>query len=151
MAEEKQSTLIEAVKVALKGRRSSTQEELCTILSKQGYEVNQSKISRLLRKMGAIKVVNESGQAVYSLAREPAPPTANTSLRDLIIDIEANEALVVIFTSPGCASMVARLLDYCQAKTEILGTVAGDDTIFIAPKSIKHINKLKLELKALLT
>jgi transcriptional regulator of arginine metabolism len=143
-------TLGDALRALLMGRKASTQEDICSALEKLGYEINQSKASRLLRKVGAIKVVNEKGQTVYSLPREPAPPSMNTSLRSLILDIVSNETLVVIFTSPGSASMVARVLDYNQITTEILGTIAGDDTIFVAPKSIKDTQKLTGEIKALL-
>lgn len=132
------------------GRKASTQEDICLVLEKQGYEINQSKASRLLRKIGAIKVVNSRGQTVYSLPREPAPPSMNMPLRGLILDIVSNETLVVIYTSPGSASVVARVLDYNQITTEILGTIAGDDTIFVAPKSIKEIHKLTEEIKGLL-
>lgn len=142
--------LDEALRLLLMGRCASTQEDICTALEKMGVEINQSKASRLLRKIGAIKVVNEKGQTVYSLPREPAPPSMNTLLRNLILDIVSNETLVVIFTSPGSASMVARVLDYNQITTEILGTIAGDDTIFVAPKSIKDIQKLTEEIKGLL-
>jgi transcriptional regulator of arginine metabolism len=144
-------TLDEALRKLLMGRKATTQDEICDALEKQGYEINQSKVSRLLRKISAIKVINERGQTVYSLAREPSPPSMNTPLRDLIVHIAHNETLVVIFTSPGSASMVGRVLDYNQISTEILGTLAGDDTIFVAPKSIKDIEKLYAEIKELLT
>lgn len=143
-------TLVEALRTLLLGREASTQEDICDALEKQGYEINQSKASRLLRKIGAIKVVGSHGQIVYSLAREPAPPSMNTTLRSLILDIVSNEALVIIFTSPGSASMVARVLDYHQITTEILGTIAGDDTIFVAPKTTKETKKLAEEIKSLL-
>jgi transcriptional regulator of arginine metabolism len=142
--------LAEALKTLLLGREASTQESICSVLEKYGFEVNQSKVSRLLRKIGAVKIVNAHGQTIYSLPREPAPPTMNTQLRDLILDVVSNETLVVIFTSPGSASMVARILDYTQITTEVLGTVAGDDTIFVAPKSVKEIKKLHEEIKNLL-
>lgn len=132
------------------GRKADTQEAICAALKKMGYDVNQTKVSRLLRKVGAIKVVNTAGQTVYSLPREPAPPSIKTSLADLITDIVANETLVVIFTSPGSASMIARVLDYNQITTEILGTIAGDDTIFVAPKTTKDIQRLTQEIKSLL-
>ncbi len=142
--------LVDALKTLLMGRKASTQEDICLALEKQGYEINQSKASRLLRKIGAIKVVNARGQTVYSLPREPAPPLMNTPLRGLILDIVSNETLVVVYTSPGSASLVARVLDYNQITTEILGTIAGDDTIFVAPKSVKDIHKLAEEIKGLL-
>jgi len=140
-------TLVEALRALLRGREANTQENICQELEKAGYEINQSKASRLLRKIGAIKVINAKGQVVYSLPREPAPPSMDTTLRDLILDVVSNETLVVIFTSPGSASMVARVLDYEQISTEILGTIAGDDTIFVAPKSVKNIKKLTEEIK----
>lgn len=146
----KASQLLEALKTLLLGRKANTQDEICLELEKQGFEINQSKVSRMLRKIGAVKVVNEHGQTIYSLAREPAPPTLTTTMRDLIVDIVSNEVLVVIYTSPGSASMVARVLDYNQISTEILGTIAGDDTIFVAPKSIKEIDVLTQEIKGLL-
>lgn len=148
--EKKSHSLLDALRILLMGRQARSQEALCATLEKLGYAVNQTKISRLLRQVGAIKVTNAQGQAVYSLPREPAPPSMKTSIRNLILDIVANETLVVIFTSPGSASMVARVLDYNQITTEILGTLAGDDTIFVAPKTIKDIHKLTEEIKSLL-
>ncbi len=149
MAKDAQN-LISALRLLLMGRKASTQEDICSALEQLGYDINQSKASRLLRKIGAVKVVNEKGQAVYSLAREPAPPSMNTPLKDLIFNVMSNEAMVVIFTSPGSASMVARLLDYNQIATGILGTIAGDDTIFVVPKTIQDTQKLMEEIKELL-
>lgn len=151
MVSKDSQTLASALQALLMGRKASTQEDICAALEKLGYQINQSKASRLLRKIGAIKVVNECGQTVYSLPREPSPPSMNTSIKSLILDIVSNETLVVIFTSPGSASMVARVLDYNQISTEILGSIAGDDTIFVAPKSIKDIQKLTEEIRNLLS
>jgi transcriptional regulator of arginine metabolism len=151
MASKKNSqSLVEALKTLLMSRKATTQEDVCVALEKQGYEINQSKASRLLRKTGAIKVINTKGEIVYSLPREPAPPSMNTPLKELILDIVSNETLVVVYTSPGSASMVARVLDYHQTSTEVLATIAGDDTVFVAPKSIKNIHKLSQEIKKLL-
>lgn len=146
----KSQTLLEALQTLLMERRTHTQDAICEELEKLGYETNQSKVSRILRKIGAIKIVNTAGETAYSLPREPAPPSPKTVLGDLILNIAANENLVVIFTSPGSASMVARMLDYNQMTTEILGTIAGDDTIFVAPKTVQDISKLTQEIKSLL-
>ncbi len=150
MNKKNESELIDALKQLLTERKANSQDQICVTLEAQGYEVNQSKISRLLRKINAIKVNDSQGQIVYTLPREPAPPTINTPLKNLIVDVVFNESMVIIFTSPGSASMVARLLDYNQENTEILGTIAGDDTIFVAPKSVSKINKLIAEINELL-
>ena len=142
--------LIEALRILLMGRKASTQEDICIALKKIGHAINQTKVSRLLRKIGATKVINAHGQTVYSLPREPAPPSMSEPLKNLILDVVANETLVVIFTSPGSASVIARVLDYNQITTEILGTIAGDDTIFVTPKTIKETQKLAEEIKNIL-
>lgn len=147
MDKKTESKLVEALKELLLEREANTQDSLCHSLEKAGFDVNQSKVSRMLRKIGATKIVNAKGQTVYSLPREPAPPTPSTLLRDLIIDVSHNESLVVILTSPGSASMVGRMLDYANIETEILGTVAGDDTLFVAPKTVQDIKKLVEEIK----
>lgn len=150
MNQKELQALTHDLRALLQEREASTQEDICKSLEIKGYEVNQSKISRLLRKVGATKIVNAKKQTVYSLPREPAPPSMDTTIQDLIVDVAANETMIVIFTSPGSASMVARILDYLQISTEILGTIAGDDTVFVAPKSIKQIDKLYQEISKLL-
>lgn len=129
---------------------ASTQEELCHALAKKGFAVNQSKISRLLHKVGATKSKNDRGQFVYLLPKEPVPPSMTSPVVNLIIEIVSNEALIIIRTSPGAATLIARLLDYNQKKIGILGTIAGDDTIFIAPKSVQKINRTIEDIKSLL-
>ncbi len=128
----------------------STQEEICDALEALEHPMTQSKVSRMLRKVGAVKAKNESGQIVYRLPREPAPPTTNSQLASLILDIVANETMVIVNTSPGAAQLVARLLDYNKDKAEILGTIAGDDTILIVPKSMKNANITHAKVKKLL-
>jgi transcriptional regulator of arginine metabolism len=128
----------------------TTQEAICTTLTELGHNINQSKISRLLRKTGAVKSKNEQGQIVYRLPHEPAPPTLSCQLSTLIIDITSNETTIIVYTSPGSAQLIARVLDYHKANIQILGTIAGDDSIFIAPHSIKKIQSSVESIKNLL-
>ena len=87
----------------------ATQEQICYKLQMEGYDVNQSKISRLLRKLGAVKSKNERGVLVYRLNKEPAPPTNLSPLYQTIIDIRSNEQQIVVQTSPGAAAIIARI------------------------------------------
>lgn len=119
-------------------------------MERQGFKVNQSKISRLLRKLGAIKIVEGRGETVYRLPKEPGPPSAYTAVGHLVIDVAHNENLVVIRTSPGSASMIARVLDYQLQAIESLGSIAGDDTIIVIPQSIKNIQHTFKTIKNLL-
>ncbi|WP_423062437.1 transcriptional regulator ArgR [Candidiatus Paracoxiella cheracis] len=142
--------LPEAVKSLIKKGLVGTQEEIVDILTREGYDVNQSKISRLLRKLLAVKIKNDRGETIYTLPKEPIPPSTKTPLTHLVLDIAANENLVVIQTSPGSASLIARMLDYHETNTNILATIAGDNTIFVAPKSANQIKKTLEEVKRLL-
>lgn len=119
----------------------STQEELAEELARQKYQVTQSTISRDLRKLGAIKTFDPAGQIVYRLPDDVMIPSVSTAgLKGLLLDIQHNGVTIVLHTTPGSASLVARHLD--QVKPEgIIGTMAGDDTIFVAPSSIKRIEQ----------
>ena len=95
-----QNTLLSALSEILRRGDASTQQEMCEELSQQGFTVNQSKISRLLHKLAAIKVKNAQGQTGYRLPKELAPPLSQSPLQHLILRIVTNENLVVIQTSP---------------------------------------------------
>ncbi len=142
--------IISDLKDLLSKGQASTQDEIGHALAKLGYESNQSKVSRLLRKIGAVKSKNEHGQIVYRLPKEPAPPTFDMEVGNLIIDIKSNENIVLIHTSPGSASVISRALDYHLEKCGILGTVAGDDTILVIPKSVKETQKTLQKIKELI-
>lgn len=143
-------SLTEDLRRLLLEGKVATQEDVCSALEKLGHEVNQSKVSRLLRKIGAVKSKNEQGQIVYRLPLEPAPATPNSQLSSLIIDVVANEVTIVVYTSPGSAQLIARILDYHKKKIQILATIAGDDAIFVAPRSIKTIEFSAKEIRKLL-
>jgi transcriptional regulator of arginine metabolism len=135
---------MEALRKLLGEGSLSTQDELRDKLEKMNFAVTQSTVSRDLRKLGAIRAVDGSGQTVYRLPDEsnapiPGDALAN-SLRDLVIHIKTNGSIIAIRTTPGSASLVARHLDY-SLPDKILGTLAGDDTIFVAPTSIKSIRQ----------
>jgi len=139
MPRKNQASVLDALTAILRTKTAGTQEDIKQRLEEQGYVANQSKISRLLRKLGAIKITNEQAQIIYSLPHEPAPSNAKNVLSHLIVSIATNEVLIVISTNPGSASLIARLLDHHRNELEILGTVAGDDTLFIAPTSTKQL------------
>ncbi len=118
----------------------STQEELCEALLKKNFSVTQSTISRDLRRIGAIKTVSAAGSDVYRLPEEQMllSPSLTAGLKGLLNSVEHNGSLIVIKTPPGSASLVAHHLDATKP-LGMLGTIAGDDTIFVAPASAKQI------------
>mgnify|MGYP000212246325 CR=1 FL=1 len=131
---EKQDNLVRAFKALLKEERFGSQGDIVEALKTEGFEnINQSKVSRMLTKFGAVRTRNAKMEMVYCLPAEFGVPTVSSSLRELVLDIDHNAALVVIHTGPGAAQLIARLLDSLGKAEGILGVVAGDDTIFITP------------------
>jgi transcriptional regulator of arginine metabolism len=127
---------LEALRELLGEGKLSTQDELREELESRRFAVTQSTISRDLRRIGAVKAVDPDGRTVYRLSAEPNVPVSGNSLRDLVIDIETNGAIIVLHTIPGTASLIALHLDRFKPGG-ILGTIAGEDTIFVAPGSIR--------------
>lgn len=126
--------LSEAFKSLLKEEKFSSQSEIVAALQDLGFDnINQSKVSRMLSKFGAVRTRNTKMEMVYQLPAELSVPTTSSPLKNLVTDIDYNDALIVVKTSPGAAQLIARLLDSMGKSEGILGTIAGDDTIFITP------------------
>lgn len=133
--------LLEAFKDLLKQERYSSQAEIVEELQRRGFAgINQSKVSRMLSKFGAVRARNALEQMVYCLPLELTMPSARSSVSQLVLDIEHNGTMIIIHTTPGAAQLIARLLDSVGKNEGVLGTIAGDDTIFIAPVDVHHLN-----------
>jgi transcriptional regulator of arginine metabolism len=140
MSQVKQEELIKSFKALLKEEKFGSQGDIVDALKGLGFDnVSQSKVSRLLSKFGAVRTRNAKQEMVYCLPAELGMPTAKSPLRQLVLDIEHNESMVITRTSPGAAQLIARLLDSVGKAEGVLGTIAGDDTIFIAPLKVSDI------------
>jgi len=126
-----------------------TQEELSDKLRTEGQYVTQSTVSRYLRRLGAVRAIEVDGRVVYRLNHEFSPITS-AAMSDHIRTMNHNGALIVIHTSPGSASLVARHVDSIKSE-DILGTLAGDDTVFVAPKKTGNTKALMEEIRASIT
>ena len=121
----------------------SSQEELVERLSGLGFAATQATISRDLDQIGAVKV-RRAGQLSYSLPNE-APGA--TVLRDFVRSIDTAANLVVIKTPPGSAHLIGVTLDQ-SALPQIVGTICGDDTLFVACPSSKAAAELATKLRS---
>ena len=110
-----------------------TQEELRTRLTQSGIHVNQATLSRDLRELGLVKTVN--GYALPATDDGGTPmPSAERLLKEFVIDVREAENLLVLKTTTGSAQPVAAAIDSSEW-TEVVGTIAGDDTILIITAS----------------
>jgi transcriptional regulator of arginine metabolism len=124
-----------------------TQEEVAERLSGEGWEVTQSSVSR---DIAALKLVKVGG--VYRRPRAGAESSADPDERRIaegVIGIDpAGDALVVLHTPPGEANRVGAALDRL-AWGEVVGTLAGDDTIFVAVKDREAQRRLVRQIRKL--
>lgn len=141
----------EAIRRLIRGRTVATQEDLRSMLADQGFEVTQGTLSRDLARLGARRASGTEGGTVYELPPEgsPAAPGLLEALDPLVRGVRDNGALVVVHTTPGAAPAVALALDQARLP-EVLGTLAGDDTVFVAPMQAASASRLTRVLQGLL-
>jgi transcriptional regulator of arginine metabolism len=126
----------------------SSQEELVERLAALGFGVTQATISRDLEQIGAVKL-RRSGQLSYALseeARNGSGPRLAAVFREWVRSVELAGNLVVIRTPPGSAHLIGVALDQSEL-AEIVGTICGDDTIFIACRAGSEAEALSSRLR----
>lgn len=121
---------LQATRRIVETKNISTHEELTRELKKLGYQVTQATVSRDISEL-SLRKVKKKGQNVYSL---PEIEEVRKRLQDFATDIQFAENSIVIKTKPGAANGVAVSLDDVNYP-EILGTIAGDDTILMIAKT----------------
>jgi len=146
-----EAELILAFKSLLKDQCYGSQSQLAEALGKQGFtNMSQAKISRLLSKLGAVKMRNVNEQVVYILPDELAVPKSKQSIQSVVVSVKHNNMQIILKTGIGGAPLISRMLDSLGEPAGILGTLAGDDTIFIAPIDVNRIEEITLEIRKLL-
>lgn len=129
----------------------ASQEALAEKLGKLGFAVTQATVSRDLEQLGAIKV-RRDGAVAYALPEQVAPrewagQRLAAIMREWVRSIEPAGNLVVLRTPPGSAHLVGVALDQSELP-EVVGTICGDDTIFIALRTAKEANAFAARLRS---
>jgi len=138
-----------SIKQIIMTKPIKSQDELCKELGKIGIDVTQATLSRDLRDLGVVRLAMPEGMR-YALHPESEDRRMAAFLGYEIEWVDANESMVVIRTLPGRAQGVAEVLDSLHLP-EILGTLAGDNTIFITPRSVKKVPILMKHLKSIMS
>ncbi len=122
-----------------------SQAELAAALRSSGFQVTQATLSRDLDELGAVKLrTPDGGVSVYVVPEDGAPLAARTAdddpphrlarlLAELMVSAEASANIVVLRTPPGASNFLASALDRA-ALSQVLGTIAGDDTILVVSR-----------------
>lgn len=132
----------------VKNKSVRTHDELIDALKCEGVSVTQATVSRDIKELGIIKVPSSDGGSVYSVP--DSVTETNKNRVDMVADSikNVNSALhtIVINTIPGMASAVAAATDSLLHK-EVLGSVAGDDTLIIVAHSAEDAQRLEKKIK----
>ena len=133
------NTRLEALRLIISSRQLGSQEELLAALKKEGFKLTQATLSRDLKQLKVAKAATMRGNYVYVLPNESGYKRVTTpSIREMMeipgfVSINFSGNMAVIKTRPGYASSIAWNIDNSNIP-ELLGTIAGDDTIFIVVK-----------------
>jgi transcriptional regulator of arginine metabolism len=130
-------------------RQLSTQGDVVEALRDEGLEAVQATVSRDIAQLGLVKVRGERGRLVYALPGAGDLDRLSelaAALRRWVVGLEPTGNLVVLRTPPGCANALARVMDDV-AIPEIAGTIAGDDTIFLAAREGYAATELAEQLR----
>jgi len=146
---ERQKALLDVIA----GKAVSTQSELKELLKARGIVADQATLSRDIRELGLIKASDDGAHYRYapveSVSR-PAHMKASTILARLVRKIDCSGNLLVVKTDPGEASPIGLALDR-MGWSEVVGTVAGDDTLLVVVKegvAARKLAKRILDLKS---
>ncbi|MBQ9277206.1 MAG: arginine repressor [Lachnospiraceae bacterium] len=142
----------EVIKNIISTHNVETQEELLTLLNKEGFNTTQATISRDIRELNLKKISYEGGRKKYAIKSNPKDVEANDDasyiqvLKNSLISMEHSENIIVIKTVAGMAMAVGASVDRLNI-SEIMGCIAGDDTLFIAIRDKNMAEKVIGEIK----
>lgn len=128
-----------------------TQEELAEALNTAGFRVTQATVSRDIRELNLTKT-NAGGKQRYVMYQAHEPHMADKFIRVLkegFVDMDTAQNILVIKTVPGMASAVCAAIDSMHWH-EVVGSIAGDDTIMCAVRSVKDTERITDKIKSIL-
>lgn len=141
----------EAILSLIKEKNIETQQDLTIALSSVGFDVTQATVSRDIKELRLLKRLNDEGRYVYTPHTDRSEGVSDKMsiiLEQSIVSIDYALNTIVIKTLTGMAQGAASVLDAMQFP-DCLGTIAGDDTIFVTVRSEEAAHKLCKKLKSI--
>ncbi len=143
--QERQAAILEIIR----SHRVGSQEALRELLLKKGIDVTQATLSRDIRELRLVKIPGAEGHPYYTLPEEwENTPPLETLLPTLYISSEGSGNLLVIRTMTGGAQAVALGLDW-EGWPEVLGTLAGHDTILVILRDPEHLPRVQRRIETI--
>jgi len=137
----------------LEAQGVSSQSQVVDLLAAEGVLATQATVSRDLEELGAVKVRVPGGETVYAIPEQPKDRVApeehlKRAFSEWVVEVAHSGNIVVLRTPPGSAHVVASALDR-SGLNGVLGTVAGDDTLFVLVSERTEARSVARKLSAL--
>ena len=142
----------EKIKELIQQYDIDTQEELASRLNEAGFKVTQATVSRDIRALKMMKVTGKDGKSRYVILQELPTELGEKYTRvlhDALLTIDQGQNILVIRAVPGMAMGVAAALDALNWE-EILGSIAGDDTVMCVARTLEEASSVAERLKSIL-
>jgi transcriptional regulator of arginine metabolism len=136
------------IKNLISSQEIFNQTQLVKAMKQKGIKSTQATLSRDLTELGVVRVPTSTG-LIYKLSATGDETNLKYRVAEEIISVAGNESVIVVKTYPGRAQGVAVFIDK-QNDLDTLGTIGGDDTIIVIPKSVKKIKKTIEQIKIIL-
>jgi len=131
--------LISTFKHLLNEQRFGSQIELVAALSTRGFTITQTRVSRLLIKLGAIKIRNNKNDFIYKLPNEQNVPRVKQAIDSVVLDIKHNNAQIIIKTIVGGGRLITKIIETMDETTGVLACIGSDNTILVIPADVANV------------
>ncbi|MGI6203908.1 MAG: arginine repressor [Anaerovoracaceae bacterium] len=128
-----------------------TQEKLCRMLKESGYEVTQATVSRDIKELQLVKIQTPSGKYKYAPGTNEGPVSERfiKIFKETITSVDSTKNFIVVKTLSGCGNAAAEAID-SMSFPNVMGTIAGDNTILIILRDDSNVETLVNEFSSLL-
>lgn len=129
-----------------------TQENLAAMLKENGYNVTQATVSRDIKELQLVKVLSSSGKYKYASNRSsdaPASDRFTKIFRETVTSFDSSGNIVVVKTLSGCANAAGEAIDN-SGMTHIIGSIAGDNTLFLLADSEESVPLILEKFRSML-
>lgn len=134
------------IKNLIQNNKIKTQLELTNILYKKGFSTTQSNISRILKKLNTVKILDENKETYYVIHNKPLELT--NWIKNLILSIDVNGDNIIIKTYNNAAQLINQILNE-RSINNLEATLANNNIIIVIPENVNKINELADNLKVL--
>ena len=129
-----------------------TQDDLSEALKKRNFNVTQATISRDIKELRLVKVLTDEGRYKYAVADKASSGLIDRFIKifsQSVLSIEYNESIIVIKTLSGSANVAAEAIDVFKWP-QVLGTLAGDNTIFVTCRNSSEVPAVAKKFKEMI-